>query len=62
MDYWFVSFKVRSRNGDTYVGQKIFETEKDTNPHSALEMAVQSVASANQADIPAVRVTAFNRV
>ncbi|MEI9698097.1 hypothetical protein [Moellerella wisconsensis] len=62
MDYWFISFKVRSRNGDTYVGQKIFETKQGTSPHDALEAAIQDVAGLNQADFNAVRILAFNRV
>ncbi|MEI9534076.1 hypothetical protein [Moellerella wisconsensis] len=62
MDYWFISFKVRSRNGDTYVGQKIFETKQGISPHDALEAAIQDVAGLNQADFNAVRILAFNRV
>ncbi|KPD02604.1 hypothetical protein M992_1759 [Moellerella wisconsensis ATCC 35017] len=62
MDYWFISFKVRSRNGDTYVGQKIFEAVQGTTPHNALEAAIKDVADFNQADLNTVRILAFNRV
>lgn len=62
MEYWFIAYKVRSRNGDTYAGHKIVETEGEITPHIALEKACQEVADGAQADIPAVRVVAFNRL
>lgn len=62
MEYWFIAYKVRSRNGDTYAGHKIVETESGLSPHIALEKACQEVADGAQADIPAVRVVAFNRL
>ena len=62
MEYWFIAYKVRSRNGDTYAGHKIVETESGVSPHIALEKACQEVADGAQADIPAVRVVAFNRL
>ncbi len=62
MEYWFIAYKVRSRNGDTYAGHKIVETESGITPHIALEKACQEVAEGAQADIPAVRVVAFNRL
>lgn len=32
MDYWFVSYKVRARNGDTLQGHQITETEAGVSP------------------------------
>lgn len=62
MEYWFIAYKVRSRNGDTYAGHKIIETEHETTPPMALEHACKDVAQGAQADIAAVRVIAFNRL
>ena len=62
LEYWFIAYKVRSRNGDTYAGHKIVETESGITPHIALDKACQEVAEGAQADIPAVRVVAFNRL
>lgn len=56
MEYWFIAYKVRSRNGDTYAGHKIVETESGITPHIALDKACQEVAEGAQADIPAVRL------
>ncbi|WP_245683996.1 hypothetical protein [Proteus myxofaciens] len=62
MEYWFIAYKVRSRNGDTYAGHKIIETSSEITPHIALEKACQDVAESAQADISAIRVVAFNRL
>ena len=44
MDYWFVSYKVRARNGDTLQGHQITETEAGVSPRDALEQATQKIA------------------
>lgn len=62
MDYWFVSYKVRARNGDTLQGHQITETAAGVSPLAALEEATQKIADESQADLRSVRVLAFNRV
>ncbi|HCM63758.1 MAG TPA: hypothetical protein DIT05_14635 [Morganella sp. (in: Bacteria)] len=62
MDYWFVSYKVRARNGDTLQGHQITETAAGVSPLVALEEATQKIADESQADLRSVRVLAFNRV
>lgn len=62
MDYWFVSYKVRARNGDTLQGHQITETEAGVSPRDALEEATQKIADESQADLRSVRILAFNRV